>query len=211
MAQDFSISFNNLDVILAIITILVCMLVATSYQINTNRALVSIIFAVMMIGAITIHTWMRTEKEEEKEQIKELNTLGWMNSILFGLIGFILIAIVQFSVIMTLNFEYLSSLDPYDRMFGFVAAETEEWYFRALLLTYLIRLTGEYIISTIICSAIFTMYHYVVYVLFLGSVTTLAAVFASSIILCGIFILTRSLTAPVISHAINNVGLRVVF
>lgn len=211
MAQDFSINFNNLDVLLAIITILVCMLVATSYQINTNRALVSIIFAMMMVGAIAIHVWMRSEKDEKKEQIKELNTLGWMNSILFGLVGFILIALVQFSVIMTLQFEFLASLDPYDRMFGFIAAVTEEWYFRALLLTYVIKLTGEYILSTIIVSGIFTLYHYVVYVLFLGSTTTLAAVFASSLVLCGIFILTRSLTSPVIAHAINNVGLRVVF
>lgn len=208
-ATDFSISFNNVDVILSIITILICMLVATSYQVNPERATMAMIFALMMIGAIAISTWKRGR--DEQKSISELSTLDSINTLMVGLVGFILISIIQFSVLVTYNFAFLTSLDPYNRMFGFVAAVAEEWYFRALLLTYLIRLTGEYIISTIINSAIFTAYHYVVYILFLDSPVSMAAVFASSLVLCGVFIVSRRLTAPIISHAVNNVGLRVIF
>jgi membrane protease YdiL (CAAX protease family) len=195
-------------VILSIITMLVCMLVATSYQVNPERATMAMIFALMMVGAIAISTWKR---ERDEKSISELSTLDTINTLMVGLVGFILISIIQFGVLVTYNFAFLSSLDPFDRMFGFVAAVAEEWYFRALLLTYLINLTGEYIVSTIINSAIFTAYHYVVYILFLGSPVSMAAVFASSLVLCGVFIVSRKLTAPIISHAVNNVGLRVIF
>lgn len=189
---------------------LICMLVATSYHVNPERATMAMIFALMMVGAIAISTWKRGSNNSEKN-IDELSTLDSINTLMIGLVGFILISIIQYSVLVTYNFAFLSSLDPFDRMFGFVAAVSEEWYFRALLLTYLIRLTGEYVISTLINSTIFTAYHYVVYILFLNSPVSMAAVFASSLVLCGVFIVSRRLTAPIISHAVNNVGLRVIF
>jgi len=208
-AQDFHLEYNSLDTLFAIITILLCTLVATSYQLDMARAMMSLVFAMFMIGAMAIRNWMLGEKEERLEEISPMKTFQWFNIIALGLGGFIVILTLQFSVIVGMGLEHLSALDFYGRAFGFVAATAEEWFFRALLLRFLIKMTGEYIISSFLCSGIFTLYHVVVYVILLGLPGALAAVFVSSLVLCAVCILSKSLTAPVISHGLINVGLRV--
>lgn len=208
-AHDFHIEYNQLDTLFAIITILLCTLVATTYQLDMARAMMATVFAIFMIGAISIRNWMLGEKEEKIEEIHPLKSYRWMHIISLGLIGFILITIAQFSVIVSMGFINLAALDPYGRAFGFVAATAETWFFQGLLLRFLIQLTGEYIISTILCSGIFALYHYTVYVILLGMPEALLAVFLSSIVLCAVCILSRSLTSPTISHGLINVGLRV--
>lgn len=208
-AHDFHLAYTEVDTLFAIVTILLCTLVATTYQLDMSRAMMSVVFAIFLVSAIAIRNWMLGEKEEKLEEISPLKTYRWFNIIFIGLLGFIVITIAQFAVLVGLGFEHLSALDFYGRAFGFVAATAEEWFFRALLLRYLIKLTGEYIISSLLCSGIFTIYHYGVYVILLGMPGALAAVFVSSLVLCAVCILSRSLTAPVISHGLFNVGLRV--
>jgi membrane protease YdiL (CAAX protease family) len=208
-AQDFHLVYNQVDMIFVIITILLCTLVATSYQLDFQRAFMALVFAVFLIGAISIRNWMLGEKEERVEEISTLSTYRWFNIIALGLVGFIVIVVAQFSVLVGLGFEHLSSLDFYGRAFGFVAADAEEWFFRGLLLRIFIKFTGEYIISSVLCSGIFTIYHYVVYVILLGMPDVLLAVFVSSLVLCAVCILSKSLTSSVIAHGLVNVGLRV--
>jgi len=118
------------------------------------------------------------------------------NGVAYGLGGFAAIALVK---VVTIGFK-LSSLPVFYAMM----AVFEELFFRFALYRLLLKVTDCNVPLAAICdAALFMIYHYMVYPA--SDIAVNIFVFASGIILCIIYTLSRSLSAPLIAHILNNI------
>jgi len=82
-----------------------------------------------------------------------------------------------------------------------LAAISEECFFRGFIAAWMMVQTKNIILAVVLTSAIFAMYHIVVY----NTTEQLFAVFLSSIVLTFIFLRTRYLGASMVAHLVFNI------
>jgi len=123
----------------------------------------------------------------------------------WSMLGFILIIALQMLIFETYNISALVSLGIYNKLFLMAVAIGETFFFRFAILQlfyqYFKGMPASLWIASIATSIIFTTYHGYVY----GTIpVAMMAVFASSMILCVVTILSNRIAVPIISHMMVN-------
>lgn len=115
--------------------------------------------------------------------------------------GFIGVMGVQLAILLTAQTLSVTGGMLTDRIFLAAAGIAEENVFRFMLLGFLLKTGWSRFNAILLSSAMFSGYHLVVYG---GSIEFLLAVFASSIVLSLLMIITNRLEVPQIVHGIVN-------
>ncbi len=224
-SRDFSIIINKADVMLSIFSFAIAMFFITGFRLFPEYAQIAWIFLGYQlagwVGIIVEELLLssRTKNDAIRIYNSEPDLEYWLNVVTIGLlvfVGIIVAQVITFSL--DLSISTFQDLNVIDRLFGFLAGDSEEVFFRGLLLRWTLRALQAVdtssafqlimvIVAVIINSTIFAVMHVFVYG---QDFSKIFAVFVSTIPICAGYLASRSMTSSRIGHIILNAGLRVV-